>query len=214
MRLLVRHNALLALVIALAATFLVAACAGGAGPQGAQGAKGDQGAAGSAGPQGIEGPVGPQGAVGPQGDTGATGPKGEEGDPPDPGFRDTNRNGPPVIVVVPSVISAGDSGLQVFGSGFSPNIGIEVEFHRLFYAGSQVIRATPIESSRHVLFNDRANDSGAFLFIQGADNAIPVDVEVYLDELEADEAVFTMIATSSEGEQASYPVKIRRGASE
>jgi len=118
-----------------------------------------------------------------------------------------------VIVVVPDTVTVGDTGIQIFGSGFSPRIGVRVEFHRLKYAGSQVVRSDPVNSSTHIVLDDRANDSGAFLFITEADNPIPVDVEKYLDELGVDEAVFTVIARSSEGEEASYPVTVRRGGS-
>ena len=73
------------LLIALAATLLLAGCEGRQGPPGpagAQGPVGPPGPAGPAGPQGTagqQGPAGPQGGAGPQGPAGAQGPKGEPG---------------------------------------------------------------------------------------------------------------------------------------
>jgi len=205
MRLLSRNRTFLGLVLALAAMLVVAGCAG---ADGADGPPGPKGATGAAGAAGAQGPAGPQGAAGPEGPAGEAG---ADGQAKPVGFRDTNRNGPPIIVIVPSEITVGDTGVQVYGAGWSPRVGMEIEFHRLKYAKSQVVRARPIESSTHKWLTGRANDSGAF--VMESTDPFTDAVEIYLDELGADEAIFTVIARSTEGEEASFPVKVKRSAS-
>jgi len=183
---------------------VVAGCAG---ADGANGPTGSKGATGASGAQGVQGPAGAQGAAGA---TGADGAAGTAGKAAPTGFRDTNRNGPPMIVVVPSEITVGDTGIKVYGAGWAPRVGMEVEFHRLTYAKSQVVRARPLETSTHKFLTGRANDSGAFELI----STVPFTdlVEVYLDELGVDEAMFTVIARDSEGEEAAFPVKVKRSS--
>ena len=205
MGLLSRNRTFLGLVLALAAMLVVADCAGANGADGAPGAKGATGATGAQGAQGPSGAQGAEGAAGPAGEAGADGVSAPVG------FRDTNRNGPPMIVIVPTEITVGDTGVQVFGAGWAPRVGMEIEFHRLTYAKSQVVRARPLETSTHKFLKGRANDSGAFV-LESTEPFTDL-VEVYLDELGVDEAIFTVIARSTEGEEASFPVKVKRSAS-
>ncbi|MQG21673.1 MAG: hypothetical protein FI725_06785 [SAR202 cluster bacterium] len=204
MRFFIRKQIGVTLVFALAVALVASACqAGVAGPAG------PQGPAGAAGIEGPQGPQGPQGAAGPAGPAGEAGVAGKD----EPlGFRDTNRNGPPMIIVSPDVITVGDTGITVSGAGWSIRSSITIEFHRLFWAKAQVKRSDPIGSSTYVFLNGRSNDSGAFEFAQSDDKPFPEAVEIYLDEIGADEAMFTVIARSSEGEEASYPVLVKRSA--
>jgi hypothetical protein len=112
--------------------------------------------------------------------------------------------------VTPNSIAAGATGLRILGAGFAPDISIEVELHRLFYASSQVIRATPIESSRFVVGTVRANASGAFDL--ALDGPFPEAVVVYLDELGVGQSAFTVLAVASDGDEASFPVLVQRPA--
>jgi len=91
-------------------------------------------------------------------------------------------------------------------------VSITVEIIRLFWARAQVSRSDPEGSSTFVFGGGRANDSGAFEIMQANGDPFPEAVEIYLDELGADEAVFTVIARSSEGEEATFPVIVRRSA--
>jgi len=205
MRLLSRNTTFLGLVLALAAMLVVAGCAGANGTSGPSGSKGATGATGA---QGAQGPAGPHGAAGAQGPAGEAG---ADGAMKPLGFRDTNRNGPPIIVIVPSEITVGDTGVKIYGAGWAPRVGMEIEFHRLKYAKSQVVRARPMESSTHKFLKGRANDSGAF--VMESTDPFTDAVEVYLDELGTDEAIFTDIARSTEGAEATFPVKVKRSVS-
>jgi len=100
--------------------------------------------------------------------------------------------------------------MRVLGAGFAPDITVTLEFHRLFYAGSQVIRSSPIESSRYQFATVRANASGAFEFVQPEDMPFPEAVLVYLDDLGVDQAAFTVLAIASDQDEASFPVLVRR----
>jgi len=201
MQVLKKRNLFLALVFSLAIAMVSAACAGTDGSQGPQGPAGDRGA------PGAEGPAGPQGAEG------AAGPAGEDGadgdDAPQPLNR-PDRNGPVNLVVKPSTITVGETTLSVLGSGWAPNTSVTTEFHRLFYAKSQVVRARPLESSTYTFVGGRSNESGAFKFDQT--EAFTEAVEIYFDEIKVDEAVFTVIARSSTGDEASFPVTVKRSA--
>jgi len=205
MRFFIRKQIGVTLVFALAVALVAAAC----GQAGNAGSAGPQGPAGAAGVEGSQGPQGPQGATGQAGTDGAAGAAGVD----EPlGFRDTNRNGPPMIVVSPDVITVGDTGIKVQGAGWSIRSSMTIEFHRLLWAKAQVKRSDPIGSSTYVFATGRSNDSGAFEFVQSDDKPFPEAVEIYLDEIGADEAMFTVIARSSEGEEASYPVLVKRSA--
>jgi hypothetical protein len=198
-----KRNLFLALVFSLAIAMVSAACADGTnGAQGAQGTGGDRGA------QGAEGPVGPQGAGGLTGLAGEDGASGE--DAPQPLNR-PDRNGPANLVVKPATVTVGETTISVLGSGWAPNTSVTTEFHRLFYAKSQVVRARPMESSTYKFVGGRSNESGAFKFDQT--EAFTQAVEIYFDEIKVDEAVFTVIARSSNGDEASFPVTVKRSAS-
>jgi hypothetical protein len=204
MRFFIRKQIGVTLVFALAVALVAAAC-----QAGVAGSAGPQGPAGAAGVDGLQGPQGLQGPTGQAGPAGAAGTAGKD----EPvGFRDTNRNGPPMVIVSPDVITVGDTGIKVLGAGWSIRSSITVEFHRLFWGKAQVKRSDPIGSSTYVFLTGRTNDSGAFEFAQSDDKPFPEAVEIYLDEIGADEAMFTLIARSSEGEEASYPVLVKRSA--
>jgi len=205
MRFFIRKQIGVTLVFALAVALVAAAC-GAAGSSGLAGPQGQAGAAGVGGQQGSQGPQGSTGSAGPDGAPGAAG----KDEPL--GFRDTNRNGPPMIIVIPDVITVGDTGVKVHGAGWSIRSSMTIEFHRLLWAKAQVKRSDPIGSSTYVFLTGRSNDSGAFEFAQSDDAPFPEGVEIYLDEIGADEAMFTVIARSSEGEEASYPVLVKRSA--
>ena len=201
MQVLRKRKLFLALVFSLAIAMVSAACAGTDGSQGPQGPAGDRGA------QGAEGPSGPQGAEGPAGEAGADGADGE--DAPQPLNR-PDLNGPVNLVVKPSTVTVGETTLSVLGSGWAPNTSVTTAFHRLFYAKSQVVRARPLESSTYKFVGGRSNESGAFKFDQT--EAFTEAVEIYFDEIKVDEAVFTVIARSSNGDEASFPVTVKRSA--
>lgn len=203
-------NVFFALILSLVAALLVSACAGADGAAGNQGPKGVQGGTGAQGLPGAEGPDGAAGPQGPQGPDGLVGEQGEKGDPAPIGFRDTNRNGPPRIAAEPFEITVGDTGIVVKGSGWSPRIGVTLEVVRLFWARAQVVRSDPEGSSTYVFGSGRANDSGAFEFVSPDDEPFPAAVEIYLDELGVDEAIFTLIARSSDNEEATFPIIVKR----
>jgi len=202
MQVLRKKNLFLALVFSLAIAMVSAACAGGDGAQGPQGQAGDRGT------QGAEGPAGPQGSEGSAGLAGENGESGEDSQPP---LNRPDRNGPANLVVKPATVTVGEITLSVLGSGWAPNTSVTTEFHRIFYAKSQVVRARPLESSTYKFVGGRSNESGAFKFDQT--EAFTQAVEIYFDEIKVDEAVFTVIARSSDGDEASFPVTINRSAS-
>ena len=202
MQVLRKKNLFLALVFSLAIAMVSAACAGGDGAQGPQGQAGDRGT------QGAEGPAGPQGSEGSAGLAGENGESGEDSQPP---LNRPDRNGPANLVVKPATVTVGEITLSVLGSGWAPNTSVTTEFHRIFYAKSQVVRARPLESSTYKFVGGRSNESGAFKFDQT--EAFTQAVEIYFDEIKVDEAVFTVIARSSDGDEASFPVTIKRSAS-
>ena len=110
------------LILGLALTMALVACAGSAGvsgSQGAAGAAGQAGADGSAGERGETGPAGSQGPAGAAGAAGQIGPTGPEGAPGTPG--DQGQSGQSIA----NVIWMGDPGFRESGDrrnrNFLPN---------------------------------------------------------------------------------------------
>ena len=118
------------IILGLALTMALVACAGSAGVAGPQGSAGPAGAAGPAGEQGEAGPAGAAGPAGPAGKTGPAGPDGAQGPPGqtgqsianvvwmgDPGFRERGDRRNLNFLPNDIQVQAGDT-LRVVNAGF------------------------------------------------------------------------------------------------